>query len=73
MTGWSKPAPLGGPKPVLPKVALRPVGLISNADTIEVASWQSCPAAGVFDAELFSCHVGMAKPQPRFSRFSLPL
>jgi hypothetical protein len=31
VTGWSKPAPLGGPKPVLPKVDLRPVGLISNA------------------------------------------
>jgi putative hydrolase of the HAD superfamily len=49
------------------------VGLISNADTIEVASWSSCPAAGVFDAELFSCEVGMAKPQPEIYRKCLEM
>jgi len=40
------------------------VGLISNADAMEVASWPSCPCAGLFDVEIFSCDVGLAKPDP---------
>ena len=40
------------------------VGLITNADAIEMASWAQCPLAGLFDAEVISCHVGMAKPDP---------
>lgn len=38
------------------------VGLISNADAMEVASWPGCPMAGAFDVEIFSCDVGLAKP-----------
>ncbi|MGE3345209.1 MAG: HAD family hydrolase [Vicinamibacterales bacterium] len=40
------------------------LGLISNADVMEVAPWPSCPLAGSFDVELFSCKVGLVKPEP---------
>ena len=38
------------------------LGLISNADAMEVASWADCSLAGLFDVEVFSCEVGCAKP-----------
>ncbi len=38
------------------------LGLISNADVMEVAAWPDCPAAGFFDASVFSCEVGCVKP-----------
>jgi putative hydrolase of the HAD superfamily len=38
------------------------LGLISNADAMEVAAWNECPLAGLFDAEVFSCDVGCVKP-----------
>jgi len=44
------------------------VGLLSNADALEIASWPTCPAAGAFDVEIFSCDVGMAKPEPGIYR-----
>ena len=40
------------------------LGLVSNADAIEVASWADCPLAGLFDSEVISCEVGMVKPEP---------
>lgn len=39
------------------------LALISNADAMEVAAWNECPLAGLFDAEVFSCTVGCAKPE----------
>ena len=39
------------------------LGLISNADVMEVAAWDKSPIAGLFDATVLSCHVGAAKPQ----------
>jgi len=39
------------------------LGLLSNADASEVATWPNCPLAGLFDAEVFSCHVGSVKPE----------
>lgn len=39
------------------------LGLISNADTIEIAAWDASPLAGRFDAEIFSCAVGCVKPE----------
>ena len=44
------------------------LGLISNADAMEVAPWPNCPLAGVFDVEIFSCDVGMAKPDAAIYR-----
>jgi putative hydrolase of the HAD superfamily len=40
------------------------LGLISNADAMEVAAWEDSPLAGLFDAEIFSCEVGSVKPEP---------
>jgi putative hydrolase of the HAD superfamily len=47
------------------------VGLISNADVMEVAAWSKSPIAGQFDSTIFSCHVGCAKPDAEIYRRSL--
>jgi putative hydrolase of the HAD superfamily len=47
------------------------LGLISNADKMEVASWADCPLAGLFDFEVFSCDVGLVKPEPAIYRTCL--
>ena len=39
------------------------LGLVSNADAMEIAAWGDCPLAGLFDAEVFSCMVGCVKPE----------
>lgn len=44
------------------------LGLVSNADAIEVAAWADCPLAGLFDSEVISCNVGMVKPDPDIFR-----
>lgn len=44
------------------------LGLVSNADAIEVATWGDCPLAGLFDSEVISCEVGMVKPEPEIFR-----
>src|SRR5262249_20953626 len=31
-------------------------------------SWAQCPLAGLFDAEMISCYVGLAKPDPAIFR-----
>ena len=38
------------------------LGLVSNADTMEMAAWDESPIAGIFDCAVFSCVVGYAKP-----------
>lgn len=40
------------------------LGLISNADVMEAAPWPACALAGLFDVEVFSCAVGLVKPEP---------
>src|SRR5262245_39237011 len=50
------------------------LGLISNADVMEVAPWPTCPLSGLFDVELFSCQVGLVKPeQAIYDRCALAL
>lgn len=44
------------------------LGLISSADVMEVAPWPSCPLAGLFEVEMFSCDVGLVKPEPEIYR-----
>jgi putative hydrolase of the HAD superfamily len=39
------------------------LGLISNADVMEVTAWSESPLAGLFDVEIFSCTVGCVKPE----------
>lgn len=38
------------------------LGLVSNADTIEIASWHRSPLNNTFDTVIFSCQVGLVKP-----------
>ena len=40
------------------------LGLVSNADCGEIASWESSPLAPLFDSTVFSCRVGHVKPEP---------
>jgi putative hydrolase of the HAD superfamily len=40
------------------------LGLVSNCDCSEVSAWPDSPLQGAFDAEVFSCYVGSAKPEP---------
>lgn len=47
------------------------VGLISNADMMEVAAWKDCPVANMFDSTVFSCHAGCVKPEPEIYQLSL--
>lgn len=40
------------------------IGLISNADVMEMAAWSECPIRDLFDSTIFSCQIGSAKPEP---------
>lgn len=40
------------------------LGLISNASTDEVSAWPRSPLSALIDEAIFSCHCGLAKPQP---------
>jgi len=44
------------------------LGLISNLDCCEYIGWSSSPLRGLFDVELFSCEIGMVKPEPAIYR-----
>jgi putative hydrolase of the HAD superfamily len=46
------------------------LGLMSDADFDEIASWQESPLAPLFDVALFSCYEGVAKPDPAFYRLA---
>jgi putative hydrolase of the HAD superfamily len=39
------------------------LGLVSNADAMEIAAWGESPVASLFDCVAFSCDVGYAKPE----------
>lgn len=47
------------------------LGLISNADAMEVAAWERSPLAELFDAAVLSCRVGAVKPEPAIYRICL--
>ena len=38
--------------------------LISNADVIDIMGWSDSPLSEYFDRVLFSCEIGLAKPDP---------
>ena len=44
------------------------VALVSNASTAEVSAWPSSPMAQLFDATIFSCECGYAKPEREIYR-----
>ncbi|BCJ94457.1 haloacid dehalogenase [Anaerocolumna cellulosilytica] len=39
------------------------IGLISNADVIDTKYWYESPLAEFFDSVIFSCNIGMLKPE----------
>jgi putative hydrolase of the HAD superfamily len=47
------------------------IGLISNADVMEVAAWRQSPVASLFDSVIFSCSVGCVKPEPQIYNLSM--
>ena len=47
------------------------LGLISNADQIEVSSWSETEASTYFDSAIFSCNVGYIKPEKQIYLHSL--
>lgn len=47
------------------------LGLISNADAVEVAGWDESGLAQVFDCAVFSFQVGFVKPEPEIYQRAL--
>ncbi|MDJ0957147.1 MAG: HAD family hydrolase [Arenicellales bacterium] len=47
------------------------LGLISNADQIEVSGWSQTEASAYFDSAVFSCNVGYIKPEKQIYLHSL--
>ncbi|MFT5496717.1 MAG: putative hydrolase of the HAD superfamily, partial [Kiritimatiellia bacterium] len=47
------------------------IGLISNADVAETTGWAQSPIAHLFDTVVFSCEVGLVKPDPAIYRVGL--
>jgi putative hydrolase of the HAD superfamily len=47
------------------------IGLISNADVIEIFSWNKSPISKYFDTAVFSCDVGFAKPDREIYEYGL--
>ncbi len=40
------------------------LGLVSNADAMEIAAWKELPLVDCFHSTVFSCEVGFVKPEP---------
>jgi putative hydrolase of the HAD superfamily len=47
------------------------IGLLSNADFMERAAWDESPAAHLFDSTVFSCDVGLMKPEREIYELSM--
>lgn len=45
--------------------------LISNADVIDVIGWKDSPLKDLFDEVIFSCEVGIAKPDRRIYEYAM--
>ena len=46
------------------------IALISNASTAEVQAWPESPLSPLFDVSVFSCDVGMKKPDPAIYHYT---
>jgi HAD superfamily hydrolase (TIGR01509 family) len=47
------------------------LGLLSNADVLDIAAYPGSALSGLFDAEVFSCEARCAKPEPEIYRACL--
>jgi len=47
--------------------------LLSNADVCEIRGWKDSPASPYFDHSIFSCHVGLVKPEPEIYEHAVQL
>jgi putative hydrolase of the HAD superfamily len=47
------------------------LGLVSNADAGEIHGWATSPIRMFFDSTVFSCNVGMMKPEPQIFHYCL--
>jgi putative hydrolase of the HAD superfamily len=47
------------------------LGLISNADVMEIAAWEENEIGPLFNSTVFSCRVGMVKPERGIYEFCL--
>ena len=47
------------------------IGLLSNCSTETTTVWDETPFAGIFDITVFSCAVGLMKPDPRIYHLAL--
>ena len=47
------------------------IALVSNADVCDIASWNVSPLAPYFDDAIFSCYVGLLKPDRKIYEMSL--
>jgi putative hydrolase of the HAD superfamily len=48
------------------------LGLVSNCEECEIGAWPESALAPLFDATVFSCQVGCAKPSPEAYRALVP-
>lgn len=53
------------------KLMNKKIGLISNADVSEVYGWEKSPIKKYFDSVVFSCIVGLVKPDKEIYEYSL--
>jgi len=53
------------------KAMKKKIGLISNADVMEVAAWSQSPLMPLFDSTVLSCFAGCAKPEKEIYQISL--
>lgn len=47
------------------------LGLLSNADVMEIALWNKSSIASLFDSTIFSCYAGYAKPDKEIYSLSM--
>jgi putative hydrolase of the HAD superfamily len=47
------------------------LGLVSNADVMEIALWERSPIAHLFDSTVISCYAGYAKPDAEIYEMSM--
>lgn len=57
----------------LQKISMRGIklGIISNADVIDIKYWNDSPLSELFDLVLFSCDVGMVKPEAEIYQLAM--